>query len=206
MPQEASVRLSTRFNISTIAIAALVFSATAVSAQTAAAICKDGTTSSATGRGACSGHGGVNRSATKVAAKAVKSEAKAAKAIAKKTAGTRVSSVCSDGTTSNASGRGACSGHGGVKGAEVTSKATGKALPIPATANPPKASRTVSPTPRASARAVKRANSNSAVAGNGSAEDNNPQGAVAQCKDGLYSHSANHQGACGHHGGVARWM
>ncbi|MDQ6717196.1 MAG: DUF3761 domain-containing protein [Gemmatimonadota bacterium] len=131
---------------------------------------------------------------------------KAAKAITKKAAGTRVTTLCSDGSASNASGRGACSGHGGVKGAEVTSKATGKAIPVPATASPPKVSKTMSPTPRAAPRAVTRANSNSAVSGNGSADDNNPNGAVAQCKDGLYSHAINHQGACGHHGGVARWM
>lgn len=184
------------------ALAAFVFSVSAVSAQTAAVTCKDGTTSAASGRGACSGHGGVNKSATKATAKTVKAEKKAATAVTKKAAGTQVSSVCADGTTSNAKGRGACSGHGGVKGAEVTSKTTGKAIPVPATAKPPKVTKSVAP----ATRAVTRANSNSAVAGNGSADDNNPKGAVAQCKDGLYSHAVNHQGACGHHGGVARWM
>ena len=32
-----------------------------------------------------------------------------------------------------------------------------------------------------------------------------PQGASAQCKDGTYSHSAVHSGACSHHGGVKQW-
>jgi len=69
-------------------IASALFAPTA-RAQTAAAICKDGTTATATGRGACSGHGGVTKSAT----------------------------LCEDGSVSKSKGRGACSGHGGVKGA-----------------------------------------------------------------------------------------
>jgi hypothetical protein len=42
--------------------------------------------------------------------------------------------------------------------------------------------------------------------GSGAADDNDPTGAIAQCKDGLYSHAKNHRGACGHHGGVATWL
>lgn len=38
------------------------------------------------------------------------------------------------------------------------------------------------------------------------ANDHNPAGATAQCKDGTYSHAATHRGACSHHGGVAKWM
>jgi hypothetical protein len=30
--------------------------------------------------------------------------------------------------------------------------------------------------------------------------------AIAQCKDGLYSHARQHRGACSRHGGVAKWM
>lgn len=33
-----------------------------------------------------------------------------------------------------------------------------------------------------------------------------PQGATAQCRDGTYSFSANRRGTCSHHGGVARWL
>jgi hypothetical protein len=32
------------------------------------------------------------------------------------------------------------------------------------------------------------------------------RGATAQCKDGTFSHAANHRGACSHHGGVAKWL
>lgn len=39
-----------------------------------------------------------------------------------------------------------------------------------------------------------------------SADDRNRAGATAQCKDGAYSHSKDHRGACSHHGGVAQWL
>jgi len=51
------------------------------------AVCKDGTTSAAAGRGACSGHGGVDSTATKAtnaSRKAAKAEAKEARAAASK--------------------------------------------------------------------------------------------------------------------------
>jgi len=38
-----------------------------------------------------------------------------------------------------------------------------------------------------------------------SAQDRNPAGAIAQCKDGTYSHSKDRRGACSRHGGVAKW-
>lgn len=38
-----------------------------------------------------------------------------------------------------------------------------------------------------------------------STENNNPAGAIAQCKDGTYSHAKNRTGACSRHGGVAKW-
>lgn len=39
-----------------------------------------------------------------------------------------------------------------------------------------------------------------------SAENNIAAGAIAQCKDGTYSHAKNHRGACSRHGGVAKWL
>jgi len=160
-------------------------------AQATATRCKDGTTSATAGRGACSGHGGVDKTATKVEAKSVKAQEKTAKAVVKKTTGTQVTSSCADGTTSTATGRGACSGHGGVKGAAATSKATGAPVAAPVRMAPkPKA--TLAP--------------RSTVVGSGAADDRNSSGAIAQCKDGMYSHAKNHTGACSRHGGVARWM
>jgi hypothetical protein len=37
-------------------------------------------------------------------------------------------------------------------------------------------------------------------------ENNNPNGATAQCKDGTYSHASHRSGSCARHGGVAKWM
>jgi len=67
--------------------------------------CKDGTTSARSGRGACSGHGGVAKSTAS-------SRSQSAPAVAATATATGV--TCKDGTTSARSGRGACSGHGGV--------------------------------------------------------------------------------------------
>ena len=33
-----------------------------------------------------------------------------------------------------------------------------------------------------------------------------PAGATGQCKDGSYTMSKTHSGACSHHGGVAKWL
>jgi hypothetical protein len=170
-------------------------------AQAAAIRCKDGTTSIARGRGACSGHGGVDKTATKAEAKTVKAQEKTAKSVVKTTTGSRVTLTCADGTTSNATGRGACSGHGGVKGAAAVSKVTGAPVaPAVTTVAKPKAA--TARTRVATTPAAPR----SAVVGSGAADDRNPVGAIAQCKDGLYSHAKNHTGACSRHGGVARWL
>jgi Protein of unknown function (DUF3761) len=197
--------LSSRKWILSTAIAAAVatMSAASLNAQATATICKDGSSSASSGRGACSGHGGVDQKAVSHQKRVVKSETKAANAVTKRTAGAQVTTMCVDGTTSNSTGRGTCSGHGGARGAMATSRATGTPIRAPATAAAPRAS---VPTPRASATARTRASSNSAVAGSRAADDNNPGGAIARCKDGLYSHAANRRGACGHHGGVASWL
>ena len=153
--------------------------------------CKDGTTSTAAGRGACSGHGGVAPAAKRAAVRAAKADVKAAKTAAS-TAAKEVK--CTDGSTS-AGGRGACSGHGGIdRGATKATRAEAKADVKAAKADVKNA--------KAERPAVTRA----AVVGSGAADDKNPAGAIAKCKDGLYSHAKSRQGACGHHGGVASWM
>lgn len=35
---------------------------------------------------------------------------------------------------------------------------------------------------------------------------NSPEGATARCKDGSFSHSQHHRGACSRHGGVDAWL
>jgi hypothetical protein len=56
---------------------------------------------------------------------------------------------------------------------------------------------TVAPAPKPTASTSRSA---------GSSANDNPAGATAQCKDGTYSHAKTHQGACSHHGGVAKWL
>jgi large subunit ribosomal protein L22e/Meckel syndrome type 1 protein len=61
-----------------------------------------------------------------------------------------------------------------------------------------------SPTPAAPAAkpapAPRKAGTSEAV------ENHNPAGAIAQCKDGFYSHAKGRTGACSRHGGVGKWM
>jgi hypothetical protein len=38
------------------------------------------------------------------------------------------------------------------------------------------------------------------------ASSTDPAGATGKCKDGTYTHSKTHSGACSHHGGVASWI
>jgi len=97
--------------------------------------CKDGTTSPHGGRGACSGHGGINKAASATsaasgapAAPVAAAPAAAAAAPSAPAAASGSSSggpvTCKDGTTSPHGGRGACSGHGGInKAASATSAA-----------------------------------------------------------------------------------
>lgn len=167
---------------------AFALAATPAGAQQAATVCKDGSTSAAAGRGACSDHGGVDKKATKAAAKVVKAEAKQAVKDAKAT-GSLVS--CSDGTQSKP-GRGACSHHGGIQVAGAAGTSTTMPVPLPR----PNPVRTMPSTAAPGAP----------VASSRRREDNDPTGALAQCKDGLYSHSAHRRGACSRHGGVAKWM
>lgn len=61
---------------------------------------------------------------------------------------------------------------------------------------------TTAPKPASAAAAAPK---RTAAAAPASVEDRNPAGAIAQCKDGTYSHSKIRTGACSRHGGVAKW-
>jgi Protein of unknown function (DUF3761) len=146
----------------------------------AATTCADGTTSTATGKGACSSHGGVQKASKTTAAPAATAPAATAPAAptpaaAPATPASGAVKTCTDGTTSTASGKGACSGHGGVlKGSQSKSAAASTA---PTTATPTVA-----------------------------AGSSDPAGATAKCKDGSYSKSQHRSGTCSSHGGVAEWL
>jgi len=185
---------------------AIALLASPLAAQAPAITCKDGSTSASSGRGACSGHGGVDKAATSRAAKAAKAERKAEsksanaeqktvkaeqKAEVREAAKTGTKVTCTDGTMSEP-GRGACGHHGGVR---VAGAAAPK-LPAAVPANSPA---------RTASRAESRAPSATSASSN-RADDNDPKGAIAQCKDGMYSHASNRRGACSRHNGVAKWI
>jgi hypothetical protein len=69
----------------------------------------------------------------------------------------------------------------------------------------PAAAAASTPKPAKATKAAKASTASNATAGSGAKEDNNPVGAIAKCKDGLYSHATHRQGACSGHGGVASW-
>jgi hypothetical protein len=159
---------------SAIALAPLVVNAQA----TAAATCKDGTTSTATGRGACSGHGGVDKSAKsrKSATKAAKADTKVAKADTK-------------------------AAKADTKVAKADTKADVKAATkVNEPAKAPKVHE------QAAAKAVTSDVKQSAKVANATAANTDATNATAKCKDGTYSHAATHRGACSRHGGVAEWL
>lgn len=109
-------------------------------------------------------------------------------------------SVCKDGTTSTATGKGACSGHGGVDAAKT--KAAAKSAKAAKSSSKSKATPAV-----ATAASVKPASpAKKDVAAAKSGNDKDAAGATAQCKDGTYSHAASHSGACSKHGGVAKFL
>lgn len=104
--------------------------------------------------------------------------------------------TCKDGTTTTSTGKGTCSGHGGVqKAATPAAKAAPPAAAAPKTPAAPAASTTAAKTSTATKSAP------TSTAGN-----TDPTGASAKCKDGTYSKSAHRSGTCSRHGGVAEWL
>lgn len=102
--------------------------------------------------------------------------------------------TCKDGTTSSATGKGACSGHGGVQKATIA-KSAGAA---PTTVTPAAATAAA---PAAKSPSVTTKSAPTAATGN-----TDPTGATAKCKDGTYSKSQHRSGTCSSHGGVAEWL
>ncbi len=103
--------------------------------------------------------------------------------------------TCKDGTTTTSTGKGTCSGHGGVQKSAPAAAAAAPATKTPAASKAPAASTTAAK----SATATKSAPT-------ASASNTDPTGATAKCKDGTYSKSTHHSGTCSSHGGVAEWL
>ncbi len=170
-------------------------------------ICKDGSTSKG-GKGACSGHGGVDKKATKAATRPAEATKETTSSVG---AAAETTVICKDGSTSKG-GKGACSGHGGVD--KKATKAGAKAAAPAAGASSATAPSASSPVPAATAPTKPGAAPAAAAQGTGSAKatapanakNTDPTGAIAKCKDGTYSHAKSHSGACSRHGGVAEWL
>lgn len=141
--------------------------------------CKDGTTSTSTGKGTCSGHGGMQKAGTSAAPAAAAPAAAPAAPAAPAASG--ATSTCKDGTTSTSTGKGTCSGHGGVQ----------KATPA---------------APAVAAPAAAKSSTAGKSAPTATASNTDPTGATAKCKDGTYSKSQHRSGTCSSHGGVAQWL
>lgn len=120
--------------------------------------------------------------------------------------------TCTDGTTSASVGKGACSGHGGVKAKAATKTTTqaGKTKSATKSATKTKTSakmeggetKAAKPAPKTTAKPDTKVASKPAAP----AADKDPKNATASCKDGTYSHAATHTGACSGHGGVAKFL
>jgi Protein of unknown function (DUF3761) len=169
--------------------------------------CKDGSTSTATGKGACSGHGGVQKATKSSTAPAAPAAAPATPAAAPASG---AGSTCKDGTSSTSSGKGACSGHGGVQ--KASSKPAAAVTPAPAaapaakTATPAAAPVAKTAAPAAAAPAAAKTSTATKSAPTTTASNTDPTGATAKCKDGTYSKSQHHSGTCSSHGGVDSWI
>jgi hypothetical protein len=160
--------------------------------EAAEVTCKDGTTSKG-GKGACSGHGGVDKSAAKATSESSKSKSPSASAASAGAPTEEHAEVtCKDGTTSKG-GKGACSGHGGVDKSASASGTGGSAPPAEAPA------RAAAPAAAATAPATTTPTSHAAAPGQKGAP-------TAKCKDGSLSYAQHHSGACSDHGGVAQWL
>jgi hypothetical protein len=160
--------------------------------------CKDGTTSAATGKGACSGHGGVQKAPKTTGAATAPAPAPAPEPAAAAPGGG--ATTCKDGTTSAATGKGACSSHGGVQKAAAKPAAAAPAAAAPSAATSAPAAAAPAATAAKSAPAATKS------APTASAGNTDPTGATAKCKDGTYSKSQHRSGTCSSHGGVAEWL
>ena len=176
--------------------------ATSLAAQGAAAtVCKDGTTSATVGRGACSGHGGVDTKATDAAKKGAAKADKAASATAKSADKAADKAAKS---TDKAADKVAKSTD---KATDKVAKSTDKAVEKTATQASKADAAVAKSTSKAESKADKAVDKAAAPKSTKTPADNNdPTNATAQCKDGTYSHAKNHQGACSNHGGVAKFL
>jgi hypothetical protein len=118
-------------------------------------------------------------------------------------ADTPAPTTCKDGTTSTATGRGACSSHGGVQKPAPAASSSASSSGATAASAPPAGAASVSPAPGSAPTPAAEGAKTTAKPPSGNTD---PTGATAKCTDGTYSKAKTHSGACSHHGGVAQWL
>ena len=162
----------------------------------------------------CSKAGNANKAVCKAKAAPAAASAKpatATKAAAPKSAPKAVATTT---TTKTATRTYDCTKAGNANKAQCkgsTSVATSVTKVAPAPAQPSLMQRMKNAVAGSSTPAAKpvpkpaAAPRRTASAAPASVEDRNPAGAIAQCKDGTYSHAKARTGACSRHGGVGKW-
>jgi hypothetical protein len=140
--------------------------ATSTTATGTPILCKDGTTAAHAGKGACSHHGGVDKSggaaassgsSTSGSSGSTTTNTAAPAAPTTAPAATAGPALCNDGTTATHTGKGACSHHGGVNKSRMASTggaasgSAGTAGSAPPPAAPPTAAPTTSAPPAGTA-------------------------------------------------------
>ena len=158
--------------------------------------CKDGSMS-ASGKGACSGHGGVDKKATKAATKASTKAATADKAV-KLDAKTKAAAATAP-TAMPAPAPAA-------KPMPAAAKTAPAPVPAPSAAATKPAAAPTAAAPKGVAPPVAAAPSKAAPQAAASATASKDGPPTAKCKDGSMSYSKGHSGACSRHGGVAEWL
>lgn len=116
---------------------------------------------------------------------------------------TASSTVCADGTTSSSTGTGICVGHGGIK-AKATSTVHAHVNCVDGTVQDTGAAACSSHGGVKSTSSTTRTTTQTTKTKRG--DDKDSTDAMALCRNGMYSHSTTHRGACTGHGGVKKFL
>jgi hypothetical protein len=90
--------------------------------------------------------------------------------------------------------------------AKKPSAMTAKKTTTTTTSAPTPAAAPAAPAPAPVATKTTKTKTTKTTTKSAKAEDADPTGATANCKDGTYSHSKQHSGSCAGHGGVAKFL
>jgi membrane protein involved in colicin uptake len=194
-----------------ITLAAFLLAPTMSRAQAAEVICKDATTSEG-GRGACSGHGGIDKAATEKALKAAKKkaadEAKAAKKAKADEAKAAVDKKAEEAKAAKEAKKQAAAEAKAAKKAKAEEAKGAVEKKGEAAKEKVESKLAVEKEGAKEARekATKETHEKLAKPAGVAKDDEGKGPPTAKCKDGSMSYSEHHTGACSRHGGVEEWL